>query len=194
MNTSFQLALYHPSGKPRHVPTAEILRSREAGTAAWQPDLENATFLFEQGARRFIAPDWNLGPVEWLVPQLDAAAERLERGELALVRSAVTDGAGVPYLAFEPSGDEVAVSLFVSPDPAIEAIFPAGPWSEQSATLYQYFRNHRDALLQRGLDPALRDVLGERYFSGVRVDRRELIAALRREAGLGRRLLALAGR
>jgi hypothetical protein len=194
MSTSFQLALYQPSGEPRHVPAADFLRSREAGTATWQPDLENTTFLFDQGGRRFIASDWNLGPVEWLVPQLDAAAERLEHSELALVRSAVTDGVGVPYLAFEPSGEDVAVSLFVSPDPAMEAIFPAGPWSEQRDTLYQYFRDHRDMLLQRGLDPALRELVGDRYFSDVRVDRRELIAALRREAELGRRLLALAGR
>jgi hypothetical protein len=192
MDFSFQLAVYNREGEPRHLPVAEYLRARTGGELSWQPDPEDSTFIMEREGVVYIAPDWNLGSLKWLLPQMTAAAARLEAGEDALIRSAVIEGSEVPYISFEPAPEEgLLVSLFIIPDPQLEAIFPAGPWSERSAELYDYFHARREELLKRVTDPYLLSLMGQEYFSEVGVPARLMIESLRREEELGRRLLEL---
>ncbi|HEY0006847.1 MAG TPA: hypothetical protein VGB17_18855 [Pyrinomonadaceae bacterium] len=191
MDFRFQLAIYNREGGPRHMPVADYLQARADAAISWKPDMEDSTFIFEREDVIYIAPDWNLGRLEWLLPQMEAAAARLERGEMALIRSAVIEGSEVPYISLEPAAEEISVSLFIIPDARLERIFPAGPWSEESALLYDYFQQHRAAILYRITDPYLLSLLGHEYFSDVKAPAQQMIASLRREAEAGQKLLEL---
>ena len=191
MDFRFQLAIYNREGGPRQMPVADYLQARAEGQLSWKPEMDDATFVFEREDVIYIAPHWNLGRLDWLLPQMEAAAARLETGETALIRSAVIEGSEVPYISFEPVGEELSVSLFIIPDPQLERIFPAGPWSQESETLYEYFHQQREALLYRIKDPYLLSLLDNEYFSDVKAPAGPMIDSLRREAEIGRRLLEL---
>jgi hypothetical protein len=95
---------------------------------------------------------WTLGDLGTLRRQLDAAVERLGRGEDAIVRSAVEDQLTVPYLLFEPRGERILASCFLIRDPLVRHLFP------ESERLYDWVRAHREEVLSRGDEDTFREL------------------------------------
>ncbi len=160
-----------------------LFDGRLAPLAALDPetDLENSTFRLVLQGRDYVGEAWSLGRLDHLVAQLAAAVERLDRGEPALVRSAVTEQLDVPWYLFEPSGDRVVISAFLLPDRSLANDFPipldgfgGGP------TVYDHVLAHREALLAPG---------GTDLFREVPFPREPLLAAMRREVAGARHLL-----
>lgn len=145
-------------------------------------DLDDSTFRLVVGGRDLVGEAWNLGPLERMTAQFEAAAERLATGREALVRSAVEDQNEVPWFLFEPRARDVWVSAFVVPDRSLAGAFPIPVYaSEQVDAVYRYVTANRVELLSRP---------GPDLFRDVRVPRAPLLTAVRREVAAARVLLA----
>lgn len=158
----------------------------------------STVFRLRAGGAERLGDRWCLGELSRLVPQLLEAARRLERGERALVRSAVDDELHVPYLMLEPAGEEVLVSVFLIREPSVRHLYPAPVGDAGSSErLYAYVEAEREHLLSAAdedtfrelplpLQPlvdAMRDACGARSFffrfrtGGTLADQRERPAA-----------------
>jgi hypothetical protein len=133
----------------------------------------------------------SFGRLEWIAPQLDEVASRLDAGALGLLRSA--GDCPADFLAFDRLGDEVVVwGLGRLPEP-YRSYFPlehsgyialgAEANVDQRATLYAHVERHRHELPPLPGHP----VSGVR---GLRWPVAPTIAALREDARDARLLLA----
>lgn len=147
MNFHFKLMLVAEiKGKRKKIYAAEFLHEKKVNGKLLKVDPQDSTIdLFYQG-QSYISPTWNLGRVDWLLPQFRNALFKLENNELVMVRSAVIEGSEVPYLICEPNYDLINLSLIFFEDSQIEQIFPSGPFSERSDELYQYFQANKDKI------------------------------------------------
>jgi hypothetical protein len=168
----------------------QLVPARDASSGAGLPeglDLGSSSLRFEVDGREYAAGEWNLGPVSLLVDQIEVGVRRLERGEPAIVRSAVLDRTGVPFHLFEPKGDHVLVSrFFLDHDPDIEDLSPVGDDSPDARELYAYVAAHRDELLRP--EPAV--ARRKPVLVGVSVPTDQVVASLHEVVADGRRLLA----
>lgn len=139
--------------------TGRFVAFREPGVT--RQDLEDATFRLMVGGVEYVGEAWSLGPLERLVRQLDDVRVRLERDQVALLRSGVEDQIEVPYFLFEPDGTAVKVSGFLIPDRTVGSMFPSDVGQGAGANqerLYNYVRDHREALLGAGAPDTFREV------------------------------------
>jgi hypothetical protein len=123
----------------------------------------------------------SLGALGPLVAQLPQAAERLERGEPAVLRAAVFDVPLASFLLFEPEGDLVVASLGGSPELSDPRWMPYGTAADE---LYAFVAAHRDELVA---------TLQAEDVPPQSIDRAVVVACLRREAALGERAVELLG-
>lgn len=143
--------------------------------------VEATTMSIVAAGREHLGAEISLGELPRLVDQLEPAATRVERGELALVRSASMDLEGI-YLLFEPEPDDgVQIEIGV-----IEA-----PWSDwfpdddaHATELYGLVAEHLDAM---------RENAAGNLFEPAHLPRVVVVDSLRREAPLGRRLVEQLG-
>ena len=130
-----------------------------------------------------------VGDPERTVVQLEAAADRLERGEAALWRIAIDDTTSGHFIRFTPRGDDAVDvdSFFLSRTP--EAYYyPVSDKVGEADELYASVATGTDDPEPEGSD------WGSYTWELTGLDRAATIAALRREAGRARERLALDGR
>ena len=130
-----------------------------------------------------------VGDPERTVVQLEAAAGRLERGELALWRIAIDDTVNGQFIRFTPRGEDAVDvdSFFLSRTP--EAYYyPVSDKGGEAEALYASVATGTN-------DPEPEDADWSSYMWELTgLDRVATIAALRREAGRARERLAQDGR
>lgn len=171
--------------------TAQRPAELAAAPPRWQPRLDDALLWLEGAPDPLVMSPF--GRLEMIAPQLEEAANRLEAGRRALLRSA-GEAAGV-FLALEPVPSEenaVAVAQLAQlPEPwgsyypLEHSFFYPGRDVDQRAALYDYVDEHRDALVPRHAQ----DGRPIDRLRGLRWDRRATVAALREEAAGARALL-----
>lgn len=179
MDFHFKLMLWvEKQGKKEKMYALEFIQQKQSGNNDLEPDLDSATIDFFYDGTSYIAPDWNLGRPDWLLPQLKHAVEKIKNSELVLVRSAVIEGSEIPYLVFQPGKNTVGISLIVFDDYEIEQIFPSGPFSEKAEELYQYFFSYKDSFFDN-LNATLSDNPDfTEYFKNLEVDTGSLLQSL----------------
>jgi hypothetical protein len=122
------------------------------------------------------------GPSARLASQFKAAATRLERGDLAVIRTARTDTVNGIWLAFHPDEDDVTIAVEATDRLPWAGWFPDD--QQHGADFYEFVASHtRQA---RSADAAV-------GFSQAQADRKTMIKALRREADLAMELDGLIG-
>ncbi len=184
----FQLAIQDDNYIADITPMDEYLRARQEGVILWQPSLMDSWILLEANGKELLDQWWNLGDLELIVLQCEEAHRRLVVGQEAIIRSGVLDQSVVPYLLMTPtSTDEVDLSLFVIPDLEAGFAFPIDHVSGNSKELWAYLYENREQLLHP-VEPPVNGL-----FSDVPCSKAQLIAALEREAALGRQLFATVG-
>src|SRR5688572_10184347 len=177
MNFHFKLMLIvEGNGKREKKLATEVLRNVEAIDHTIDPDDSTIDFFFE--GQSYISPQWNLGRVDWLLPQFQEAFVRLGNQQIAIVRSAVIEGSELPYLIFEPQEETINISLVVFEDYEIEQIFPAGPFAERSADLYQYFQTNRDKIIHSIKDIQRDDPEFKDYFADLKIPAKKFLNEL----------------
>jgi hypothetical protein len=176
MSDRVELGIWTPGGD--FMTVRAYLEAADAGEANWRPELEDSILFLEAGGREWLGSTWNLGALETIVAQLEAAADRLAERRRAIVRSAVDDQPIVPYLLWEPSDDRVAVTLFFIEGNELNFVYPPDD------RLDDYVAEHRDRLVS-----GLPDHLRAEAFEGVSLPYGLMCASLRRETALGRSLL-----
>ncbi len=187
MSYRWQLAIFNPEEEYTLVTVEDYLQLREDGQVEWIPELDDSALFLETSGREWMAYEWNLGDLGSLVLQFEEAANRLEKGEVALVRSGVNDQLAVPYLLLEPAGDlDVQISLFFIEDVSFSSIYPVSKISGEPSVLYQYVLEHRAHLLGSPEGSQSNDKLHLLPFP-----KSVLLPSLRREANLGFQLYKL---
>lgn len=176
----FELALLVERGPGGLITLAELIERAETGVAWPVARLDDATLLFESDGIDHMPIHWVFGELDGLAPQFDAAAERLQAGELALVRPAVTDRLEADYLLAMPVDDHATLSLVRLP-PGLSQVYPTDP--TRGAELYDHVSRHAEELV------SLEGRLPVGDFAQVPVDLQALVAALRREASLARQVV-----
>jgi hypothetical protein len=167
--------LVYPQGGSTPMPLGDFLA---AGEAPFAPDAQWLTMAFGDGTREVWDRRRPVGDPARTARQLDAAADRLERGELALWRIAVDDVEGGQYLRFTPSGDgAVDADTFILMDDAAY-LYPAGYDDAEAERLYAHVAAGAGEAPYGG------------GFTLPGLDRAALVAAMRREAARVRELLA----
>jgi hypothetical protein len=156
------------------LPLREFARRRAAGET-WPNDLHEGGLRIRAGDVDVWGAGLPAGQVAHLTDQLDNAADRLSRGEPALIRAALRWEDDIPYLLAEPSGDTVELSLCFIP----EGQDPLSSFERGVAELYRQVIAERDEIA-----PDIRQVP---------VDRGSLIAGLRAAAASGHEAYAAAG-
>jgi len=161
---------------------------------SWTPLPDSSSIIFVSDGREWFDAYWNSGRIDLLERQFDAAADRLDQGQDAIVRTGGPFDEDTPYFLFEPAGDDVLVSIFPLTDPALDWPFPIDKMRGSSTDLYAYVRDHRAELTRVG-GPAPRGATDAQWQELKRVpcSRTELIASLHREARLARELTAELG-
>lgn len=124
----------------------DIIREIDDGNAEIKIDRDSSTFDLRYNGATFISNDWNLGRLDWLLPQIKNATEKIMNMEPVFVRSSVIEGSEIPYIYFEPDEQVVKISMVIFGNNEIEQIFPYGPFSENKIQLYDYFENNRQLL------------------------------------------------
>lgn len=163
MDFQFKLMLYCKTGDGTVKKYAADILSDLNGDAVI--DKDSSTIDLIHDGEHYISESWNLGRPDWILPQLINAADKIEKGETVMIRSAVIEGSELPYLVFESAEDQLKIWMLVFDDAEIESIFPAGPFSERAPELYRYFQEHRKELLSnienaKTYDPAWVDTFG----------------------------------
>jgi len=144
MDFHFKLILFvDKDGVNQKMYASEFLKYKNSSSEI-KLDKDNSTIELFYNGTSYISSNWNLGRPDWLLPQIENALNKLENHHLVLVRSAVIEGSELPYMVLEPNEKSVKISLIVFDDYEIEQIFPAGPFSQKSKELYDYFFNYRD--------------------------------------------------
>jgi hypothetical protein len=187
MTPNWQLAIYVPDDDHSSMPVAKYLQRRQEGPVSWVPQMHESTIQMEAAGREWIATDWDLGILSRLILQFEAAAPRVEAGEMAIIRSGDDDEMLVAFFLIDPApGADVLISLFTIDVPVIAAIYPISKLPGEVDTLYQYVRENHTRFSTPGTE-------GYCEFRGVLFPRDILVNSLRREASLGRRLYELLG-
>lgn len=187
----FELAVFDPE-QDAAISCHEYLKQREQGALSWLPRLADSTIFLTVNGEERLAHEWNLGDLPLVVKQLSNVQERLERGEIAILRSAVLDQAQPPYFLFEPGAgsddDTVRISQFFITEPTTGALFPI-PYSSESDPdrLFKYVVENRARLVEGNLSqPGGSGRLTELPFP-----RGELLSALPAEISLARKVIEL---
>jgi hypothetical protein len=152
--------------------------------AAPDVDLEDelTTLAVTVDGRDHFAQAIGVGPLARFVAELPQAADRLERGTWALLRSAVEDGPGGTFWLLEPdAAGTVSVTIAVAPDEPWAWSYPDEPGAD---ALYAEVETHRDAMVASG---------ARHGFESPALPLDVLVADLRREADVGRELCEARG-
>lgn len=138
---------HETSRPPSSLTIADYLRQRPV----WEPALED-TFLFldAPGGEHFDALN-PFGVLDFVVPQLREAADRISVGQFALLRTA---GDWTPaFFVLEPDGGTTFLSMIASPPSPLDRFFPLarspffdGSSMDQRGALYAYVTDHREEL------------------------------------------------
>lgn len=166
---------------------AAYVRGRRAGTLDWPPDVLWTGLVFDDDEGRALwPPRMPFGDLARIVIELESAADRLERGDNALVRQAMDDTEEGIHLRFEPSGeDAVHGSLHVIAGVVAErGEYPASLWEDENEELYTFVAEHPSARPEHW---------DARLLDGTALDRAWLIERLRDQARLGREAHEAAG-
>lgn len=187
----FELAVFDPIQESA-ISCYDYLTRRDGGTLSWLPSDDDSTIFLSVDGEEWLADEWNLGDLRLIVQQLEDVLPRLQRGESAILRSAVLDQPQAPYLLFEPSDnsaqDIIRISLFLIADAAAGRLFPIKYWSDsEPEKLFEYVEQNREKLLES--DPWSRP--GSRRLKELPFPRAELMNALSRELDLGQRVVEL---
>jgi hypothetical protein len=188
MEDAFKLAVLDPNSD-NCVPMAldEYLQRLAAGTLDWVTDLGYCSIILQTAGKEWIAKWFNLGELDNLIPQIEAAAVRLESNQEALIRSGVDDQPHAPFLLLEPSNHTISLSLFFIDDAYMDASYPVDRMAGNARALYEYVLSNRAALLGPITDPKTHQ------FRELPFPREELIAALKSDAALGREVYRALG-
>ena len=148
MNFHFKLVLYcEKNGSKEKQFAGDIIRESAAGNSV-NIDKDSCTIDFVYNGITYISNSWNLGRPDWLLPQVENAVQQIKIGQRVFIRSAVIEGSEIPFILFETNASAVNISMMIFDDYEIEQIFPAGPFAENSADLYNYFDTNRMAIFQ----------------------------------------------
>ena len=118
---------------------------------SWRPALEETFVVFESLEEKTILEMNPFGLLDFLYPQFQEAATRLEHGHFALLRDAGDWSAS--YWVLEPVGDRVNLSLLGALPAPYNSYFPlsdspfvtAQPVSQKDE-LYRFTTRHRNTL------------------------------------------------
>lgn len=184
MSYRFELAVWQP-GTDRVVPIAEYLQLSNEGSLDWRPHLENSAIILRANKKEWLGNKWNMGALELIAPQLQAAYQRLVKGQDAIIRSAVDDEDQVPYLLIEPQKlEEVSITLFFIIESPFAYDYPIDRNPGMSKRLYKYVQTHKSDLVA-SLDQTLEAYCFQNLFFPYGL----LVSSLEREARLGQTLL-----
>jgi hypothetical protein len=160
----------------------DLQRLDDEGRRAMGADLNWASMSLIVEGRERLGDRPSLGPLQFMAPQLEAAADRLRNGEIALVRSGVLDQEPGLYLLFEPATEgTTTISLLAIYE--MSMLFPVPPESAESRMIYDYVREHRNECIAEA----------RKWYdlTEVPVSSLMLIEALKRESTVARALLAM---
>ena len=149
-----QLYVFDPSEELDDAIPPSTLRAGEylARAAAWRPDPAETLLLLDPAIGVSLLPINTFGWLQHVAAQLAEASDRLASGQRALIGSSF-EGRTL-YLALEPAGNGVELSVLASLPEAIEySPLPPGPYSgtaDHRAELHSYVDAHRDALRPSG--------------------------------------------
>jgi hypothetical protein len=187
----FELAVFDPhNGKV--ISCREYLELRNTASISWVPEVEDSALFLTAEEREWMGDEWNLGNIRDIVSQLVHVKERLEKGEQAILRSAVLDQPSPPYFLFQPdSAKEVSmvlISMFFILEFPMGVYFPidngAGDHSEK---LYSFVEQHRNKLLSDDPFPTP----GQPPLKQVQFPNTALLEALREQIALGQKVISV---
>ena len=147
MEFRWQLALFDASFDSL-MSISEHLRLRKDGEIDWQPSLDDSGLLIEHEGKEHLGVDWNLGILDLVVRQFDAALLRLQKNQEAIVRSGILGGERVPFLLLQPSSNEIFVSLFFVDD-EMASVFPIDGICGRSDDLYTYVKKNLNKIVDQ---------------------------------------------
>jgi hypothetical protein len=182
MADHFGLAVYDGNSE-RTMPVSDYLALAEAGDPPFGTYLGLVSLDLTVDGHRYWPARASVGDLARWAVQLDAAADRIEGGLPALVRSAVDDGAVGGYFLFEPNGETIRISMAAIADPDFSHRYPVERSGAPAGDVYEYVLTHRDEVL-RSIDDEWSDV----FFTDVLFPSDALVVSFRREAAAGRRL------
>ena len=174
MQFRWQLAIYNQEGE-KLIPLSEYLCSHDDGKADWIPDTDACSILLESRGREWIGLNWNFGDLDLMIFQFEAAWNRINSGQKAVIRSGIRGLDHLPYLLLDPSpGAMTFISLFID-ESLIRQLFPINGINGSSEDLYKYVQENQVKLLSNRSD-----------FREVEFPTRLLLESLEREALVGR--------
>jgi hypothetical protein len=187
----FELAVFDPE-QDLAISCDEYLKQRESGTLTWLPSLDDSTIFLAVDGEARLEDEWNLGDLRLIVEQLKDVRERLERGEIAILRSAVLDQPQAPYFLFEPdtgsADDTVRISQFFIPEFRIGTLFPLKYWSDSDPDeLFKYVVENRQKLVESEMSQRF----SKSRLTDLPFPRAELLSALPEEISLGKKVIEL---
>lgn len=175
-----RLAMYR-GRSARIISLGDYLALDPAGRAAAEVDPSWCTMSLIVDGEDHWGPLLGLGALGVVVAQLPQAADRVEAGQLAIVRAAVFDMPVAVFLVFEPAGRDVVVAVASTEKLSDPIWMPNGPRSD---ALYALVAEDRDALVAPGQEGGIEPQT---------LPRSVVSACLRRELSLGREVVSLIG-
>lgn len=159
------------------VDVATVLAMTPADRALRGVDTRRACISLVAGGEERWGPQLSFGPLGPIVDQLGGAADRLADGELAVIRAG--DAPVTELVVLEPDGDVTTASVVATSDPDVRLLTPG-------AGLTGFVAEHLGEMVELGQTI--------RGLAPVGVVAAAVVAALRREAALGRRAVEVLGR
>jgi len=162
--------------------------NRRGKDISWSPAASDSAINLSVAGEEWLGDEWNFGDLQLIVTELEDVFARLQRDEVAILRSAVLSQPQVPYLLFEPaSGDVIKISMFFLADTDLGAHFPIKYWSNQDPQkLFAHVIENRSTLLS--------DSAAGRRPKELPFPRPELLNALTDQIALGQEVVKLQDR
>ncbi|HEY9631400.1 MAG TPA: hypothetical protein V6C84_29260 [Coleofasciculaceae cyanobacterium] len=184
MRFRWQLAIFDDSFD-NLMPIIEYLCLRKEGKVNWQPSLDDSGLFLEHEGKERMGVDWNLGILEIVVRQFEAALVRFQKNQKAIIRSGILGSERVPFLLLQPSSNEISVSLFFIDD-EIASVFPIDGICGKGADLYTYVEENRNEIVNQ------RQESGINEFKSLPFPKGEFVVNLEKEVKIAKELLAIA--
>ena len=158
---------------------------------AWEPNREETFVVFDLFSEELNMEVNPFGILDFLFPQFLEAADRLRRGEFALIRTA-GDWKSL-FFILEPKQESIYLSVLGSLPENLSSYYPIkdSPFStkedvNQPEELYNYIAKHRSSLI-----PDLEYSEAIRAIRNVEFSGKDLISALERQGNYGREMYSI---
>lgn len=169
------------------MPLARYVELKENGQQPWEPSLVWAGFQLEAYGKDWLAETVYPGQLNLLILQLEAALERLEADQEAILHFGEYGGEGGSYVLISPQDDQMILSVIFILDFEYDSILPIEGVIGEPQRLYSYVKEKKDTLLPP------EKVVENMYFKHLKMSRAAITEAIRRETQLGRRLFEFMG-